>query len=171
MRPSGATARCAAGGAGLGHGVHRLQQVQRLQRVIETQKSTIIQGGRKWQRQNVRQRSLFRSVRCQKRDRFTPKRGDVNSCGDWLALALKEHCHNEDGFDIGKFERVLNENNIDWNINRKTHGWIGRFRMNGRQKLAAVARKTGFVLISGKNVRAPGAKRRGRKAKTVEAAG
>jgi hypothetical protein len=69
------------------------------------------------------------------------ERGDVNSYGDWLALALKEHCHSDDGFDIGKFERVLNENNIDWNINRKTHGWTGRFRMNGRQNLAAVARK------------------------------
>jgi hypothetical protein len=66
--------------------------------------------------------------------------GDVNSCGDWLALALKEHCHSEDGFAIGKFERVLKENDIEWDINRKTHGWIGRFRMNGRQKLAAVAR-------------------------------
>ena len=95
------------------------------------------------------------------------ERGDVNSCGDWLALALKEHCHSEDGFDIGKFERVLKENDIEWNINRKTHGWIGRFRMNGRQKLAAVARKTGYILISGKKVRAPGAKKRGRKPKAV----
>jgi hypothetical protein len=41
------------------------------------------------------------------------ERGDVNSCGDWLALALKEHCHSEDGFDIGKFECVLKENDID----------------------------------------------------------
>jgi hypothetical protein len=72
--------------------------------------------------------------------------GDVNSCGDWLALALKEHCHSEDGFAIGKFERVLKENDIEWDINRKTHGWIGRFRMNGRQKLAAVARKSDTFL-------------------------
>jgi hypothetical protein len=41
------------------------------------------------------------------------ERGDVNSCGDWLALTLKEHCHSEDGFDIGRFERVLKENDID----------------------------------------------------------
>lgn len=41
------------------------------------------------------------------------ERGDVNSCGDWLALALKEHCHSEDGSDIGKFECVLKENDID----------------------------------------------------------
>ena len=61
------------------------------------------------------------------------ERGHAASCGDWLALALKEHCHSQGGFDIGKFERVLKENDIQWNINRKTHGWIGRFRMNGRQ--------------------------------------
>jgi len=83
-------------------------------------------------------------------------------------FALKEHCHGEDGFDIGKFERVLKENDIDWNINRKTHGWIGRFRMNGRQKLAAVARKKGYILVSGEKVRAPGAKKR-QKGKMVAA--
>jgi hypothetical protein len=98
------------------------------------------------------------------------ERGDVNSCGDWLAVALREHCHTGDGFDIGKFERVLKENGIQWNINRDTNGWIGRFRMNGRQKLAAVAKKTGFVLLGGEKVRAPGAKKRGRKSKTVETA-
>ena len=35
------------------------------------------------------------------------------SSSDWLALVLKEHCHSEDGFDIGKFECVLKENDID----------------------------------------------------------
>jgi hypothetical protein len=29
-----------------------------------------------------------------------------------------------------------------WNIDRQTHDWIGTFRMNGRQKVAAAARKT-----------------------------
>ena len=61
------------------------------------------------------------------------KRRDAASCGDWLAVALKEHCHSEDAFDIRRSEQVLKENGIEWNINRKTHGWIGRFRMNGRQ--------------------------------------
>lgn len=44
-------------------------------------------------------------------------------------------------FDIGKFECVLKENDIDLEHRPGTHGWIGRFRMNGRQKLAAVACK------------------------------
>ncbi|HEX7227643.1 MAG TPA: hypothetical protein VF353_07700 [Candidatus Binatia bacterium] len=35
------------------------------------------------------------------------------SSSDWLAVALKEHCHSEDGFDVGKLERVLKENDID----------------------------------------------------------
>jgi hypothetical protein len=60
-------------------------------------------------------------------------RGDVNSCGDWSAKALKEHCHSEEGFDIGKFERVLTENDIEWDINRKTHGWIGTDGKSWRQ--------------------------------------
>ena len=47
------------------------------------------------------------------------ERGDAASCGDWLAVALKEHCHTEDGIEIGKFEHVLKENAIEWNINRK----------------------------------------------------
>jgi hypothetical protein len=54
-----------------------------------------------------------------------------------------------------------------WNIDRETHGWIGRFRMNGRQKLAAAARTIGYILIGGEKVRAPGAKKRGRKPKAV----
>lgn len=69
-------------------------------------------------------------------------------------------------FDIGKFECVLKENDIDLEHRPGTHGWIGRFRMNGRQKLAAVARKNGYILVSGEKVRAPGAKKRGPKAKS-----
>jgi hypothetical protein len=63
---------------------------------------------------------------------------------------------------------VLKENGIAWNINRETHGWIGRFRMNGRQKLAAVARKTGYILVSGEKILKPGAKKRGGKGKRAE---
>lgn len=40
------------------------------------------------------------------------------SSSDWLAVALKEHCQGKDGFDIGKFERVLKENDIELDINR-----------------------------------------------------
>jgi hypothetical protein len=37
-------------------------------------------------------------------------RGDVNSCGDWLALALKEAFRTEDGsFDLTAFKACLKE--------------------------------------------------------------
>jgi hypothetical protein len=58
--------------------------------------------------------------------RYT-ERANAASCGDLLAVALKEHCHGKDGFDIGKFERVLKETDIEWDINLETHGWIGGF--------------------------------------------
>ena len=44
--------------------------------------------------------------------RYT-ERYDAVSSSDWLAVALKEHCHSEDGSDIGKFECVLKGNDID----------------------------------------------------------
>jgi hypothetical protein len=36
-----------------------------------------------------------------------------------MALALKEHCHSEHGFDIGKFERVLKEMTLSGTSTRK----------------------------------------------------
>jgi hypothetical protein len=56
---------------------------------------------------------MLRSVRYRRRSVYA-QRGDVNSCGDWLAVALKEHCHSGQGFDVDKFERVLKENDIEW---------------------------------------------------------
>ena len=64
------------------------------------------------------------------------------SSSDWLAVALKEHCHSEDSSDIGKFECVLNENDIALEQRPENSRLDRKFRMNGRQKLAAVARKT-----------------------------
>ena len=39
------------------------------------------------------------------------ERGDVNSCGDWLAVALKEAFRTDDGgFDLTAFKACLKEN-------------------------------------------------------------
>ena len=62
---------------------------------------------------------------------------------------------NGDGFDVEGFGRCLRDNGIEWEIDRSRPGWIGRFRMNGRQKLAAVARRNGYILIDGEKVRQP----------------
>jgi hypothetical protein len=58
-------------------------------------------------------------------------RGDVNSCGDWLALALKEAFRTEDGsVDLTAFKACLNENDIEApKVDMERHGAIGRFRM------------------------------------------
>lgn len=90
---------------------------------------------------------------------------DGVSCRDWLVKLLAEHCHTEDGFDGDRFGRVLQDNGIEWEIDRTRPGWQGRYQMNGRQKLAVVAPKTGSIIVDGKKVQAPGAKRRGRKAR------
>jgi hypothetical protein len=56
-------------------------------------------------------------------------------------MALKEHCHSEGGFDIGKFECVFKENDIDSEPRPENSRLNRKVRMNGRQKLAAVAQK------------------------------
>lgn len=88
---------------------------------------------------------------------------DGASCGDWLARLLKDSFHSDGKFDVQGFTRCLKDNGIDWQIDQRRHGWQGRFRMNGRQKLAVVARKTGSIVISGQKVSAPGAVKRGRR--------
>jgi hypothetical protein len=50
------------------------------------------------------------------------------------------------------------------------HGAIGRFRMCAGLMLRRHALKVGYAAINGKKVSAPGAKKRGRKAKTTAAA-
>lgn len=59
------------------------------------------------------------------------ERGDVNSCGDWLAVALKDAFRTEDAsFFLMAFNACLKENEIEArNVDMNRHGAIGRFRM------------------------------------------
>jgi hypothetical protein len=95
------------------------------------------------------------------------ERGDVNSCGDCLALALKDCFRTEDGsFDLAAFKACLKENGIDApKVDMDRRGAIGRFRMCAGLMLRRRGAKLGFVVI-GKKITARGAKKpRGRKAK------
>lgn len=92
------------------------------------------------------------------------ERGDVTSCGDWLATTLKEeflHTVPKQGqiFDLDGFVKCCKENGLDvkekWAINRAP-GWQGRLRMNGRQKLEIVLAREGHILIDGKRVKPTG---------------
>jgi hypothetical protein len=93
-------------------------------------------------------------------------RGDVDSCGDWLAVALKDAFRTEDGsFDLTAFKACLKQNEIEApKVDMERYGAIGRFRMCAGLMLRRQARKVGFVVIGGKKITAPGAKKRGRKA-------
>ena len=98
------------------------------------------------------------------------ERGDVNSCGNWLAVALKEAFRTDDGsFDLTAFKACLKDNGIELpKVDMDRHGAIGRFRMCAGLTLRRHALKVGHVVIDGKKIGAPGAKKRGRKAKTAE---
>jgi hypothetical protein len=90
------------------------------------------------------------------------ERGDVNSCSDWLAVALKDAFRTDDGgFDLTSFKACLNENKIESpKVDMDRHGAIGRFRMCAGLMLRRHALKVGHVVIGGKKIAAPGAKKR-----------
>lgn len=90
------------------------------------------------------------------------ERDDVNSCGDWLALALKDAFRSEDGnFDLTAFKACLKEYDLETpKVDMEHHGAIGRFRMFAGLMLRRQAAKRGFVVIGGKKFQAPGAKKR-----------
>lgn len=74
------------------------------------------------------------------------------TCGDWTAIWLEDVCHGEDGFSIPAFEEVLRRNEVDqsgaWARLPESgqKGWIGRWRMNGRQQLEKVFAVTGVAI-------------------------
>lgn len=98
------------------------------------------------------------------------ERGDVNSCGDWMAEALKVFRAENADFDLSGFKACLKENGIEApKVDMNRHGAMGRFRMCAGLMLRRHAAKQGFIMISGKKLAAPGTKKRRRRAKTAEA--
>jgi hypothetical protein len=63
------------------------------------------------------------------------------SCGDWLAEQLTVDTHGVDGFSVADFAAILDANGVDqstgWGRLPESgqRGWVGRWRMNGRQVL------------------------------------
>ena len=55
----------------------------------------------------------------------------------------------------------MRENEIEApKVNENKHGWRGRFRMCAGLMLRREAKKKGYVVIDGKKITAPGAKKR-----------
>lgn len=79
-----------------------------------------------------------------------------------MAVALKDAFRTEDGsFDLTAFKACLKENDIEPpKVDMERHGTIGRFRMCAGLMLRRHAAKLGFVVIDGKKIAAPGAKKR-----------
>ena len=91
------------------------------------------------------------------------ERGDVNSCRDWPAEALKTFRTEDGSFDFTALKACLKENAIEApNVDMDRHGAIGRFRMCAGLMLRRHASKQGFIMISGKKIAAPGTKKRRR---------
>ena len=85
------------------------------------------------------------------RQEYREKSSNGQSCGDWLAEWLVAQTHGTTGFMVADFEAILDQNGIDrsrgWGLlpTSGQKGWVGRYRMNGRQVLEKVAAKQGHV--------------------------
>lgn len=98
--------------------------------------------------------------------RYKEEHGDASTCGDWLAVTLRDaFLIREDGdkgrkvLDVEGFLKCCKENGLDtkepWATNRSP-GWQGRMRMNGRQKLEIVVAREGHLVMDGKKVKPTG---------------
>ena len=73
------------------------------------------------------------------------------TCGDWLAEWLVAQTHNGQGFNVEDFTAILSNNDLDmtkgWALLPLSgqKGWIGRYRMNGRQVLEKVVALRGWI--------------------------
>ncbi len=90
------------------------------------------------------------------------ERGNRDHCGDWLAKELEGVFTGEGGtFDADAFTAFLKENGVDFTGKWASlptsgqKGWVGRYRMNGRQKLERVMAETGKLTIGGDDVAVP----------------
>ena len=92
----------------------------------------------------------------QKAKQYYAELGDVNSCGDWLAEALKVLRTKDGSFDLEAFKACLKENGIEApKVDQNKYGWRGRFRMCAGLMLRRRAAKQGLVGIGGKTIVAP----------------
>ena len=93
------------------------------------------------------------------------ERGNRNHCGDWLAKTLDgQFDMSVDGvlrFDTDAFTTCLIENGVElvgkWAAlpSSGQKGWVGRYRMNGRQRLEFQVAKNGVLTLRGDAIEVP----------------
>lgn len=86
------------------------------------------------------------------RARYREDSSNGQTCGDWLAEWLVNQTHGIEGFNVEDFHAILSANALDMTrpwaglYQSGQKGWIGRYRMNGRQVLEKQVAWTGFVI-------------------------
>lgn len=86
------------------------------------------------------------------RQRYREASSNGQTCGDWLAEFLVSATHSIEGFHVGDFTELLQRNGVDMNTKwgrlpeSGQKGWVGRYRMNGRQVLEKIVAKSGYVV-------------------------
>ena len=86
------------------------------------------------------------------RQTYRENSSNGQTCGDWLAEWLVTQTHSLTGFMVEDFTAILRKNGVDLNSKwgrlpeSGQKGWIGRYRMNGRQVLEKIVAKSGEVI-------------------------
>lgn len=75
--------------------------------------------------------------------------GTPNTCGDWLAITLKDLTTDKaDKLDPDAVEEIARLNDVDTSkLNRTSNGWQGRFRMTTRNMLVKVVAVAGHLNV------------------------
>jgi len=96
------------------------------------------------------------------RARYREASESGQSCGDWLANTLELQTHGADGFDVEAFTEVLVVNGVPFDGKWASlpesgqKGWVGRYRMNGRQMLEKIVAFSGqFKTLDGLTLTVP----------------
>jgi hypothetical protein len=77
-----------------------------------------------------------------------------DSCGDDVAVALKEAFGSGEDFDIAGLIRCLKDNACKVpNVDMKSHGAVGRFRMCAGLALRAALKRNGNLVIFGHDLK------------------
>ena len=86
------------------------------------------------------------------RAQYREASSNKQTCGDWLAERLVADTHGPDGFMVDDFTAILSANGLDMSAKwaqlpfSGQKGWIGRYRMNGRQVLEKTVALTGIYI-------------------------
>ena len=86
------------------------------------------------------------------RTQYREASSNKQTCGDWLAERLVADTHGPDGFMVDDFTAILSANGLDMSAKwaqlpfSGQKGWIGRYRMNGRQVLEKTVALEGIYI-------------------------